>query len=63
MQGIIAISDSIQLEKINKEAEEIFRDSNLKIQYWNQNEVLDVYDKLRSVNESVNKILHIDDSL
>ncbi len=63
VQGIIAISDSIQLEKINKEAEEIFRDSNLKIQYWNQNEVLDVYDKLRSVNESVNKILHIDDSL
>lgn len=63
VQGIIAVSDERQLEIIKKEAEDIFRDSNLKIQYWNQNEVMDIYDKLQSVNESVNKILHIDDSL
>ncbi len=63
VQGIIAVSDSIQLERIKKESEEIFKDSNIKIQYWDQIEVLDIYDKLQSVNESVNKILHIDDSL
>ena len=63
VQGIIAVSDSVQLEKIKKEAEEVFKDSTLKLQLWDQNEVLDVYDKLQYVNESVNKILHIDDSL
>ena len=63
VQGIIAVSDKMQLETIKKEAEDIFKDSNLKIQYWDQDDVLDVYDKLQSVNESVNKILHIEDSL
>ena len=63
VQGIIAVSDEKQLEKIKKESDEIFKDSTLKIQLWDQNDVLDVYDKLQSVNESVNKILHIDDSL
>ena len=63
VQGIIAVSDEKQLEKIKNESDEIFKDSTLKIQLWDQNDVLDVYDKLQSVNESVNKILHIDDSL
>lgn len=63
VQGIIAVSDKIQLETIRKESEDIFKDSNLKIQYWDQEDVLDVYDKLQSVNESVNKILHIEESL
>lgn len=63
VQGIIAVSDSVQLEKIKKEAEEVFKDSTLKLQLWDQNEILDIYDKLQYVNESVNKILHIEDSL
>jgi len=63
VQGIIAISDEKQLETIKKESDDIFKDSTLKIQLWNINDVLDVYDKLQAVNESVNKILHIDDSL
>ena len=63
VQGIIAVSDRRQLEIIRNEAEDIFKDSNLKIQYWDQDDVLDVYEKLQSVNESVNKILHIEDSL
>lgn len=63
VQGIIAVSDRRQLEIIRNEAEDIFKDSNLKMQYWDQEDVLDVYDKLQSVNEKVNKILHIEDSL
>lgn len=63
VQGIIAVSDERQLEIIKKESDEIFKDSTLKIQLWDQNDVLDIYEKLQSVNESVNKILHIDDSL
>lgn len=63
VQGIIAVSDSDQLEKIRKESEDIFKNENKKIQLWDQDEVMDVYDKLQSVNESVNSILKIDDSL
>lgn len=63
VQGIIAVSDKHQLEIIRNEAEGVFKDSNLKIQYWDQEDVLDVYEKLQFVNESVNKILHIEDSL
>ena len=63
VQGIIAVSDDKQLEKIKDEAQEMFKTKNLKPQLWNQDEVLDVWEKLQSVNESVNKILRIDDSL
>ena len=63
VQGIIAVSDEKQLEKIKRESDEVFKDSTLKIQLWDQNDVIDIYEKLQSVNESVNKILHIDDSL
>ena len=63
VQGIIAVSDEKQLEKIRKESEGVFKDSTLKIQLWDQNDVIDIFEKLQSVNESVNKILHVDDSL
>lgn len=63
VQGIIAVSDDKQLEKIKDEAQAIFKNNNLKIQLWNQDEVIDVWEKLQSVNENVNKILRIDDSL
>ena len=63
VQGIIAVSDSDQLEKIRKESEDVFKNENKKIQLWDQDDVMDVYNKLQSVNESVNSILKIDDSL
>ena len=63
VQGVIAISDDKQLENIRKTAEGLFLGNNLKIQYWNQDDVLDMHEKLQSVNESINKILHIEDSL
>ena len=63
VQGIIAVSDSNQLEKIRKESEDVFKNENKKIQLWDQDDVIDVYNKLQSVNESVNSILKIDDSL
>ena len=40
-----------------------FKNENKKIQLWDQDDVIDVYDKLQSVNQSVNSILKIDDSL
>ena len=43
--------------------EDIFKNENKKIQLWDQDDVIDVYDKLQSVNQSVNSILKIDDSL
>ena len=39
------------------------KNENKKIQLWDQDDVIDVYDKLQSVNQSVNSILKIDDSL
>lgn len=63
VQGIIAVSDKKQLEIIKRESDSLFRDSNLKLQFWEQEEVIDIYEKLQFVNESVNKILHIEDSL
>ena len=63
VQGIIAVSDATQLENIRKESEDIFKNENKKIQLWDQDDVIDVYDKLQSVNQSVNSILKIDDSL
>lgn len=63
VQGIIAVSDEKQLEKIRDESQEAFKTRNLKPQLWNQDEVIDVWEKLQSVNENVNKILRIEDSL
>lgn len=63
VQRIIAVSDEKQLEKIKDEAQEMFKNNNLKPQLWNQDEVLDAWEKLKSVNESVNKILRINDLL
>ena len=63
VQGVIAISDDRQLEKIKSQSEDLFKGSNIKIQYWNQDDVIDVHEKLQTVNQSINKILHIDESL
>lgn len=63
VQGIIAISDDKQLDKIRNQSEDIFKGSNVKIQYWNQDDVIDIHEKLQIVNQSINKILHIEDSL
>lgn len=55
VQGIVAVSDGPQLEKIQSQAEAVpsLRD---KLKYWNYEAVLQVYEKLGSVNEVINSL-------
>ena len=55
VQGVVAVSDSAQLEKIEKEARGIQGLSG-KLKYWNYEEVMKVYDALAEVNESINAL-------
>lgn len=55
VQGIVAVSDAKQIEKIKKEAASVkaIRDD---LKYWDYNDVLKVYDSLSSAYESINKL-------
>lgn len=55
VQGVVAVSDSVQIEKIKKHAAGVpqLRD---KLKYWDYSEVLQVHDSLVSVYESINKL-------
>ncbi len=55
VQGVVAVSDKKQLEKIKDHAEGVtgLRD---KLKLWDYQEVLDVHEKLEYVNESINKL-------
>lgn len=55
VQGVVAVSDKIQLEKIKDHAEGVtgLRD---KLKLWDYQEVLNVHDNLEYVNESINKL-------
>ena len=55
VQGIVAVSDAKQLEKIKKEA------SSLKaicdeLKFWDYNDVLKVFDSLSNAFESINSL-------
>ncbi len=55
VQGVVAVSDAAQLEKIRKHAAGVggLRD---KLKYWDYKEVLEVHEALEGVNESINSI-------
>ena len=55
VQGVVAVSDEERLEKIKNEAKEVgnLRD---KLKYWDFNEVLDNYEALSFVNESISRL-------
>jgi hypothetical protein len=55
VQGIVAISDLKQIERIKKEVAgvSLLRD---KLKYWNYREVLDVHEALESATESINSL-------
>lgn len=55
VQGIVAISDTIQIERIKKEAAGVgpLRE---KLKYWDYKEVLQVHEALESVSESINSL-------
>ena len=55
VQGVVAVSDTTQLEKIKSEVATV---SNLKdkLKYWNYVQVLEVHEALASVNEAINSL-------
>jgi hypothetical protein len=55
VQGIVAVSDAEQIEKIRKEVESL-DDIKKDIKYWDYTEVLEVHEALQKANESINKL-------
>jgi len=55
VQGVVAVSDSEQLEKIKKHALDVqnLRD---KLKYWDYKEILRVHESLEYVNECINNL-------
>lgn len=55
VQGVVAVSDDAQLEKISKHAKGV---PNLgsKLKYWDYKKVLEIHDALEMVNESINSL-------
>ncbi len=54
VQGIVAVSDSLQIEKIKKEAASVKGLEDLK--FWDYNEVIKVYENLSNAFESINAL-------
>ena len=55
VQGIVAVSDAEQIEKIRKEVESL-DDIKKDIKCWDYTEVLEVHEALQKANESINKL-------
>ncbi|MBN2286905.1 MAG: hypothetical protein JXI43_10690 [Tissierellales bacterium] len=55
VQGVVAVSDSKQLEKIEKHVRDV-KDLSDKLKYWDYEEILQVHEKLEFVNTSINKL-------
>lgn len=55
VQGVVAVSDGAQLEKIKSHAAGV-KDLNTKLKYWDYKEVLLVHEQLKSVNEAINQL-------
>lgn len=55
VQGVVAVSDATQLDKIRKHAAQM---PNLgsKLKYWDYKNVLEVHEALQMVNESINSL-------
>lgn len=55
VQGVIAVSDQQQIEKIIKHASDV-KDLKDKLKYWDYEEILKVHESLEFVNESINNL-------
>lgn len=55
VQGVVAVSDQNQLEKIEDHAEGV-KGLREKLKLWNYKEVLNVHENLEYVNESINQL-------
>lgn len=55
VQGVVAVSDAKQLEKIKKEASSL-RTIRDELKFWDYNDVLKVFDALSNAYESINSL-------
>jgi hypothetical protein len=55
VQGVVAVSDKDQLEKIKKYALDV-KDLGDKLKYWDYEEILKVHESLEYVNASINNL-------
>lgn len=55
VQGVVAVSDSAQIETIKKHASAV-KGLSEKLKYWDYVEVLDIHEKLKVINESINRL-------
>jgi len=55
VQGIVAVSDSAQLEKIKKHASDL-KELSSELKYWDYEEVVKTHESLQLVYETINKI-------
>ena len=55
VQGVVAVSDRDQLEKIKRHSADV-KSFGSKIKFWDYEEVLKVYYSLASVNETINRL-------
>lgn len=55
VQGVVAVSDKQQLEKIRKHAEDV-KDLKDKLKYWDYEEILRVHESLYDVNSIINTL-------
>lgn len=55
VQGVVAVSDHDQLEKIQRHARDV-KELKDKLKYWNYEKVLKIHESLQYVNESINDL-------
>ena len=55
VQGVVAVSDADELDKIKKHAAQV-GDLSKKLKYWNYQKVLEIHEALEMVNESINSL-------
>ncbi len=55
VQGVVAVTDQKQIEKIKKEVSEL-KEFNGELKYWDYTEVLKIHESLQFVNESINNL-------
>jgi hypothetical protein len=55
VQGIVAVSDAVQILRIKKEAAGVLT-LREKLKCWDYKEVLQVHEALEAVNESINSL-------
>lgn len=55
VQGVVAVSDKIQLEKIKSNVNDV-KDLKDKLKYWDYEEILKVHESLEFINSKINNL-------